>query len=281
MKLARAMTIKCALAGLDAGGGKAVVLDHEHLQRPLAFQRLGERIEELGGIFRTAGDLGTTSDDLHNLARKTQYVHINEADLSGAVAQGVMVAMQACAHLHGHSGIHGLRIAVQGCGAIGSAVARRLTAAGARVIIADIDSERATQFAGAVDAELASPEQILTLDVDIVAPCAIGGVLTQDIAVDIRAWAVCGAANNILGDDRAEQILTRRDILFVPDVVASAGAVIEGVGVSVMKLADRAPLIERIHTTTRTVLEKALAENRLPSEVAEAMAWERIQSAKQ
>jgi leucine dehydrogenase len=119
--LARAMTIKCALAGLDAGGGKCVVLDHPGLDRPRAFAELGARIAELGGGFRTAGDLGTTDADLAAMASTCAWVHAG-SDLAGAVARGVVRCIEACAAVRGVP-VAGLAVAIQGCGAIGAAAA--------------------------------------------------------------------------------------------------------------------------------------------------------------
>ena len=275
--LARAMTVKCALAGLDAGGGKAVVIDHPGLDRARAFEVLGRRIEELGGIFRTAGDLGTGPADLAAMARATRYVHTEETDLAAAVARGLVRCVEACARVHsGADGLDGLRIAIQGAGAIGSAAARALVAAGAIVTIADVDTARARRAAVATGAEVTDPALVLRSDADVIVPCAIGGVIDESLANDLRAWAVSGAANNLLTGDAAAEALLRRGILHVPDVIASAGAVIEGIGRSVMGLADRAPLIDGLGKTAETVLRRARSEDRTPSAIALEIARDRI-----
>jgi len=274
--LARAMTIKCALAGLDAGGGKAVVMLHPGLSRRDAFVALGARIEELGGLFRTAGDLGTTGEDLAAMATATRYVHTDESNLSLAVARGLRRCMEACASMRGREGLAGLRIAIQGCGSIGGAAARELADAGATIFVADVDAGRAMRVADAVGGRVLEPSAVLTADVDIVAPCATGGVVTEEVVPNLRAWAVCGAANNILASPSAGALLAERDVLFVPDVIASAGAVIHGIGATVMGLADRGPLIDALGTTARAVLEGARQERRTPTQVAESLARERI-----
>jgi leucine dehydrogenase len=269
--LARAMTLKCALAGLQAGGGKCVVLDHAGLDRARAFAILGERVAELRGLFRTAGDLGTTAADLAAMATKCPWVHTDESNLAASVARGLVRCAAACAQLKGRE-LRGLKVAVQGAGSIGAAVAAALLEAGADVTIADIDDERAKE----THAKVARPEDILTLDVDIVAPCAVGGVIDTDVANKIRAWAVCGAANNVLASPDAEDALVARDILVVPDVIASAGAVIEGIGRSVMDLPDRTPLIDALGDTARAVLTEAQAARVRPTAVAERLALARI-----
>lgn len=273
--LARAMTVKCALAGLTAGGAKCVVLDHAGLDRARGFRVLGERITELGGLFRTAGDLGTTAADLAAMASRCPWVHADETGLAAAVAHGLLRCVEACAALRG-VGVAGLRVAVQGAGAIGAAVARRLSAAGARLIVADLDAARAHAVAGDTGAAVGDPADILTAPVDVIAPCAVGGVIDVGVARSMRAWAVCGAANNLLASPEAEDALIARDILAVPDVVASAGAVIEGIGRTVMQLADRAPLIDALGTTARRILEESHTTGARPSAIARQIASARI-----
>lgn len=277
LKLARAMTLKCALGGLDAGGGKCVVLDHEGLDRARAFEHLGRRIEELRGVFRTAGDLGTTATDLEAAARGSQYVHTDEGGLAAAVGRGLLRCIEACAGVRGlGGGAIGLRVAIQGAGAIGEAVARALTEAGARVLVADIDGARAERVARAVGGEAIGPEEVLVADVDVVAPCAVGGVVTVEVARRLRAWAVCGAANNALASGEAAVLLAERGILHVPDPIASGGAVVLGVGRSVMGLPDCGPLIDKLGETAREVLEEAARSGRTPSAVAEERAYRRL-----
>lgn len=279
MDLARAMTHKCALAGLAAGGGKAVVLDGEGLDRPRAFEVLGERIERLGGLFRTAGDLGTTLRDLEAMARRTRFVHLEEAALTGAVARGLLRCIEACAARQRRA-VPGLRVAVQGCGAIGSAVARTLAEAGAEITVSDIDPERAQSVAGEIGARVVDPGELLTSDADIIAPCARGKVMTPGVAERLRAWAVCGAANNILASPEAGWALRRRGVLFVPDVIASAGAVVEGIGKTVMGLDDRTSLIDRLGETASEVLRMADERDTLPELAATELAKARLEEAR-
>jgi leucine dehydrogenase len=275
-RLARAMTEKCALAGLAAGGGKAVVLDHPGLDRARGFAMLGERIEELGGLFRTAGDLGTTFADLTELARTTRFVH-DEAGLPGAVGLSTLRCIEAIAARRG-VGVAGLRVAIQGAGAIGGAVAQVLAGAGAQVLIADVDAARARAVAVAVGGQVVAPEDILAAEVDVVAPCARGGVLDAAAAARLRAWAVCGAANGVLADDGVAELLRARGICHVPDALASAGAVIEGIGRSVMGMADRTPLIDALAETTRAILDEAEARALTPLAVARARARQIVAS---
>jgi len=273
--LAQAMTRKCALAGLAAGGAKAVVIAGPGLDRARAFARLGEFVAELGGLFRTAGDLGTTAEDLAAMATTCPYVHVEERGLVEAVARGLVGCVTACAERRGRT-LGGLRVAVQGCGAIGGAVARALHAAGAALTIADIDEARARRLADELGARVVAADMVLLTEVDVVAPCAIGGVITPAVAAELRAWAVCGAANNILASRAAAAVLGGRGVLHVPDEVASAGAVIEGIGRSVMGLADRTPLIDALADTARALLAEAEATGELPVVLAERRARDTI-----
>ena len=276
--LAQAMTRKCALAGLDAGGAKVAVVDHPGLDRPRAFARLGAFIAELDGVFRTAGDLGTTAADLAAMASTCPFVHVDERGLVDATARGLLGCIAACAAARGR-GLVGLRVAVQGCGTIGAAAARALREAGATLVLADVDAARAEALAGELRAEAVDPAEVLRAEVDVLAPCAVGGVITREVAATLRAWAVCGAANNALADLDAGFVLQARGVLHVPDEVASAGAVIEGIGRSVMGLADRGPLIDALGVTARALLEASARTGEPPVVLAERRARARISAA--
>jgi len=283
--LARSMTQKCALAGLAAGGGKGVVVTHPGLDRPAAFALLGRRIEELGGLFRTAGDLGTTDEDLAAMARETRYVHPETPVLTAAVARGVVRCVEAAVRVRAGMGVdaatdlRGLRVAVQGCGAIGAAVARGLADAGATVRVSDVDEARARRLEDELGASVVGPDALLSEDVDVLCPCAVGGVLDRRSAGDVRAWAVVPAANRVFVDDAGEAALASRGILVVPDPISSAGAVVAGIGRSVMGLADPLPLIDALGGTAQDVLLEARRTGALPSAVARARADARVAAA--
>lgn len=280
--LARAMTYKCALAGLPAGGGKGVVRLTADLDRERGFERLGEFIESLGGEFLTAGDMGTTLADLRVMARRTAHVYTDGAALSEAVGRGCVRAMQACVAIRdpGSEGLGGVRVAVQGCGTVGAAVARAARLAGAEILLADVRAEVAEDLAAELGGEVVDAARILEVEVDILAPCAVGGVLTPETAVRLRADAVCGAANNILSSDDVEEILIERGILWVPDALSSAGAVIFGVGRRVVGLDDCGPLIDRVFDTTRQVIIEARRRRWPAGRVARELAERRIREAR-
>ncbi len=277
-RLARAMTLKTALNGLDAGGAKLVVLDHPGMNRALAFRRLAEFIDDLQGRFWTGGDLGVTSEDLEAMAARTPYVAPDEPESSRATGATVVNVMRACATVRGVS-VGDLRVAVQGCGRIGAAVAELLAEEGAELFVADPVAERAEAVARRTGARVMAPEAILAADVDVVSPCALGGVIDTTLATTLKAWAVCGGANNQIAHPVAEQILVERGVLFAPDVIASSGAAIRGVCEAIMKC-DPAPLIAATTNTALEVFEAALSTRERPSLVAEIRANIRIARAR-
>ena len=279
--LARTMTYKCALAGLPCGGGKAVVLDHPGLERGRAFEILGAAVESLGGLFRTAGDLGTHQPDLRAMERRTRYVSLDAQglDLEGATARGVLLAIVEAARAIGADDIADLSVIVQGVGAMGAALATALTDAGARVTLTDLDGARAAEVAMALGARVVDPAEATRTPCDVFAPCAVGGLIDAATAADLPCRVVCGAANNPLSDDAVVDVFEARGVLYIPDFVANAGAVIEGMGHSVLELDDRTSLIERIAETTRAVIDAARVRGVTTLEVARALAQERIAEA--
>ena len=275
-RLAAAMTLKCAIAGLPAGGAKTVVIDHPGMNRPEAFRQLGRYIEDLGGLYRCAGDLGTTAEDLAHVGESTGYVNTTGEQLGTSTGIGIVNCIRACADHRGLGGLAGLRVAIQGCGLIGAGVARMLHAAGAELILADVSSARAEALATSLGASSVPADAIFTQDVDIVAPCAVGHVIDAGVAAGLNAWAICGGANNQLTDPAVAATLHARDILYVPDFLASSGAVIDGVCVSLPGEETLEHRLARLYDTARTILQDADASGESTLAVATRMARARI-----
>lgn len=278
-KLSSAMTLKCAIAGLDAGGGKAVVMVHPDMDRPAAYRRLGDFIEDLGGLYRTAGDLGTTHQDLLSVAERTSYVNTSGAQLGTATGQSIVSCIRACVGDRGLTSLAGLRIAVQGCGLIGAGVARSVAAHGASVVVTDLDEDRAKTLAEEIGGEWLPEADFLAAKVDILSPCAVGAVLTPETVDQINAWAICGGANNQLSEPGVDDLLAERGIAYVPDFLASSGAVIDGIARSVMHI-DPAPLIARLEETALRILQDARFDGRGTDAVGREMARSRIDRAR-
>jgi leucine dehydrogenase len=266
--LARSMTLKCSLAGLDAGGGKAVIMEQEAWDRAAVFRRFGEIVQELRGEFRTAGDLGTTQEDLLAMATSCEYVHTEERSLGDAVALGLHSCMEVLAQIKERE-LSGLNVAVQGCGAIGSAVARQLQDRVAQLWVADVDEVLAAEVAAQCGAATLAPEACIAADVDLLSPCAIGGAIRQDNAKSIRAWGLCGGANLVIADRATQAMLHDLGLLVVPDLIASSGAVIDGIGDTVMGLNadERRGLILGLGETAREVLAQS-RKKQVPTQLA-------------
>lgn len=274
-RLARAMSRKCAISGLPAGGAKCVVFQHDAMDRTAAFQTLGRHIQALGGLYRTAGDLGTTAEDLAAVGAQTGFVNLSGPVLGDATGDTVVNGIAALAAERGVA-LGALRVAVQGAGLIGAGVARRLRDAGARVILADVDAEKAESVAATIGAETLPADRILTADVDILSPCAVGDVITSEVALQVRAWGICGGANNQLASEEAGQILAQRGILMVPDFLASSGAVIVGAAEALPNCPPADQLIAQTESTAREILRRAVLEGEAPTRVAIRLAEERM-----
>jgi leucine dehydrogenase len=273
--LARAMTWKCALAGLPAGGGKAVVLDHPGLDRERAYRLVGRAVQQLGGVFFTGPDVGTNAADLAVVATETQFVARDQdggpGDLAGATADGVAAAIRAVA-ARLELAPSGLTVAVQGLGAVGAKLCAELATWPVRLLVSDVVPERAAAVAAAHGATIVAPEAITATPCDVFAPCALGGVLTAAVAARLPARAVCGAANNIFAGGEAAFVLHRRGIPVVPDFVANAGALI--LGATWHLTGRRAPRdrVLRIGDTAGELLDRARAMDAPPITIAAAMA---------
>lgn len=286
LRLSEAMTLKASIAGLHQGGGKAVVLleapDAPHPEPVL--RALGRGINELGGRYLAAEDVGATQGDMDVIALETPWVTGvapaagGSGDPSPVTALGVLAAMRSVARvLDGEPAIAGYRVAVQGAGHVGAHLVAELVAAGATVVVADVNDERAREVATEHGAQVVAPEEILGIECDLLAPCALGGVLDEATVPVLRCRAVCGAANNQLADDRVDDLLHARGVLYAPDFVANAGGIIniaeEFTGYSRDRALERTAGIE---DTMTEVLERSRGEGRAPGRVAEDMARDRI-----
>jgi leucine dehydrogenase len=286
LRLSEAMTLKAAMAGLHQGGGKAVVLwdDPDRARPHELLHALGRAIDGLGGRYLAAEDVGATTADMDALAEVTPWVTgVSESlggsgDPSPVTAFGVLCSMRAALHARsGSSALHGKRVMVQGAGHVGAHLARLLADEGAVVLVADRDPLRAAAVAAATGAEVVDAAQALTTWCDVLAPCALGGVLTEEIAPLLRCRVIVGAANNQLVDRAADVAIARRGILVVPDFVASAGGIVNIAEEFTGYDRDRAyAATARIEDTTARVLEWARHDGVTPTDAALAMARRRV-----
>lgn len=281
LRLSRAMTFKCALADVPGGGAKTVVLADHLNDRRRAMERLGEFIEELDGRYRCGPDVGFVESDRLALCSATRwYAHRREKlrPAGEATAEGAEWGIRAAVqHVLGRDSLAGITVAVQGLGSVGGALARRLLAAGARVIGADPDPE-ACEAARRAGVELVDPGAIYDQEVDVFAPCALGGTLHEVSVARLRARLVAGCANNVLARAEHAELLHRRGAVFVPDFVLNAGALIEGAGHDATGRTEFGPELRRIGDTVLRVLRRAEAGGTTPLQAALELAREILES---
>jgi len=231
LRLARGMTYKNAVAGLNLGGGKAVIIgDNRTPNREMLFRAHGRFVDSLGGRYVTAEDVGTSTTDMDFVHMETNYVSGLQGasgDPSPVTAHGVFRAMQATARYRwGSDDLSGRTVAIQGCGNVGYHLARELHAVGASLIVADLDAERVKRVMHETGARGVAVADVLDQAADILAPCALGGGLNDETIPQLRVELVVGAANNQLLEDRHGDMLEARGVTYAPDYVANAGGVI-------------------------------------------------------
>ena len=277
ISLAQGMSYKAALAGLGFGGGKAVIIRNPHVEnRAALFEAFGRFVDTLQGRFITAVDSGTSTLDMDCIAQSTQHVTSTTAsgDPSPHAAMGVFAGIRATAMARlGSDNLEGLRVAVQGLGNVGYALAEQLHAAGAELLVSDHDPGRVQLAMQQFNAHPVANDSLINTPCDIFAPCGVGPVLTGQSAMQLRCAAVAGAANNQLTTLQVADQLESRGILYAPDYVINAGGLIyvalkhqgEDVGTITAHLA-------RIPSRLTEVFAHAQAEKRSPARVAQTLA---------
>ena len=285
LRLAEAMSLKAAAAGLHQGGGKAVVLvdDPDAPRSDALLRAMGRAIDDLGGRYLAAEDVGATPHDMQVIASETPWVTGVEGpggsgDPSPMTAYGVVRAMSTVLEqLDGDDSLEGKRVVVDGVGHVGTHLARLLAAAGARVAVADVNADRVDGLAHEIDAQPVPVERALEEECDVLAPCALGGVLDEKTIPRLQCRAVCGAANNQLAELADDDALAARGILYAPDFVVNAGGIInlaeEFVGYDRENARRRTA---EIAGTLRRVFEIARDEGVPPGRAAEQLARRRI-----
>jgi len=287
LRLSEAMTLKASAAGLDQGGGKAVVLvDDPDVPRSVELlHALGRTIDELGGRYLAAEDVGATTRDMDVIDDVTPWVTGVSSDRGGSgdpspvTALGVLAAMRATlVELDGTRDLAGRVVAVQGTGHVGSVLTAFLVDAGASVILADVNEARAREVAAAHGAAVVGAHEILEQECDVLAPCALGRAVNDRNLATLQCRAICGAANNQLVGDVVDELLAERGILYAPDFVANAGGIIniaeEFTGYSRAIALER---VQQIEATTKRVFEVARERGLPPGRAAIALARERIE----
>lgn len=233
LRLSQAMTYKCAIAGIPFGGGKAIVVADPKKDKTIELlHAFGQAVDSLGGRYITSFDIGTTMGDIRTIGETTSHVGRVDAafgNASASTAQGVLACIEtSIKYLLGDDrSLAGIRVAIQGVGNVGGRLAGLLAARGAKLVLADIDPNRVNRLARELDAGISGVDEILAADVDVLAPCALGGILSEASINRIRAPIIPGRANNQLASASVGNALRDRGILYAPDYVTNADGIID------------------------------------------------------
>ena len=283
LRLSRGMTYKSALAGLPFGGGKSVILgDPQRDKSPALLHAMGEFVDSLGGCYIAAEDSGTGVDDIRAMSECTAYVSGLEegaehgGDPSPSTAYGVYLAIRtALQHRLGADSMQGLRVAIQGLGKVGFHLAGYLKADGAEVCGADVNADNLRRAVAVHGVRAVAPAALLSLEADVLAPCALGAVLTHDSIDALRVGIVAGAANNQLAGEQQADHLRDRGILYCPDFLINAGGIIDVYHQRIGS--DKAVMrehVRRIEANLREILYRSDRAGRSPHRIAEELAEE-------
>lgn len=290
LRLSKGMTYKAAMANLPQGGGKAVIMgDPRRQKRPALMQAMGRFVDTLKGQYITAEDSGISVNDLQAVATQTQYVAGTSAQYNAlgetptgnpapSTAYGVFVGIKQTVKHVLKSDLNGVKVAIQGMGHVGYRVAKQLREEGAELYVADIYPERLVNAQEALGATVVAPQEILTLPVDVIAPCAMGAAINDESLPDIRARIIAGAANNQLAREELGNLLHKRGICYAPDYVINAGGIID---IYHQKRSDSSDDALRAHLakigdTLTEIYQCAEAENTATNLVANRIAEERF-----
>jgi leucine dehydrogenase len=289
LRLSRAMSYKCALAGLPLGGGKAVIIgDPNKTKTVLLLQTYGEFLNRIGAQFSTGEDVGMSMEDCEIIRQVSPYVAGTQSSGAGnpaihtasGVLYGLPAVLRAVLNREDFAGVH---FAIQGLGNVGWQLCRMLYQAGSQLSVSDLSWDRMQEARTLLGATLVSPERIHAADVDIFVPCAMGGIINKETVKSIRAKAVAGAANNQIESREVGEELQRRGILFAPDYVINAGGII-GAAAELARIPGRKFLVQglvetrlkRIQERLDAIFEAAKMNRMTPEATAEKMAQEII-----
>ncbi len=288
LRLSRGMSFKAACAGLDLGGGKAVIIGDPTKDKTEALLRaFGRFVQSLNGRYITACDVGTYPEDMELVGRETRWatgsdpVYGGSGDSGILTAYGVYVGMKATAErVWGTPDLGGRHVAVQGLGKVGRRLVEHLVEEGAKLTVADVNAAAVAQVAEAHTVEVVAPDEIHGVDADILSPNALGAVLTETTIPELQVEAVCGGANNQLGRDSDADLLRERGVVYAPDYVVNSGGLINvsdelhPAGYSSERCIRRA---DRIGQTLREIFELADEQGVSTEVAAERVAMRRIE----
>ncbi len=282
MRLARGMSYKAALADIPFGGGKAVILRPDRpFNREALMLSFANCINSMAGRYITAVDSGTDPADMDIIARRSQYSSSGSLDGSPAphTATGVIAGMRACLkHRLGHADFSRTHIALQGLGNVGLPIAEQLTAAGARLTVADIDANKAQDFAAQhANIEVVAAAEIHRSHCDIFSPCALGAVINEQTLPELNCRIIAGSANNQLAEPQHGDLLHQQGILYAPDYAINAGGVIYiGLHRHHLSLTEIERKIQAIETTLGDIFQQSEHSQTAPHRIADRLAEAKI-----
>jgi leucine dehydrogenase len=290
LRLSRAMSYKNAMADLDLGGGKAVIIGDSRTQKsPALFEAFGRAIEDVGGKYWTAEDVGVSPSDLMHTRKTTRYVAgltghpAASGDPSPVTADGVFRGIQLGVRRALNRDLDGVTVAVQGVGHVGGFLCDQLHAAGAKLVITDVNEDLLKAVATRTNAKVVTPGSIFDADAEVFAPCALGGAINADTLPRLKCRVIAGGANNQLADADIGRAVFDHGILYLPDYVINGGGIINVAGE--IRALDRNEAFDpawvetklaRLMETLGEVLDRSKAERRPSDQVANEIARSRI-----
>jgi leucine dehydrogenase len=286
LRLSRGMTYKAACAGIPVGGGKAVIIANPENKNEDLFRAYGRFVERLNGRFITGQDVNLTPNDVRAISKETRYV-VGVEERSGGpapvTAWGVFLGLKAAVEFRLQtSDLKGLKVAVQGLGNVGQNLCRHLHEHGAKLFVTDISKEKTEKVKRLFGATVVEPEEIYSLDVDVLSPCALGGILNSETIPQIKASVIAGAANNQLGVELLHgQMLTAKEILYAPDYVINAGGLInvynEMIGYDEEKAFKQ---VHNIYDTLLAIFDISKQQEITTNDASKQLAEDRIRKAR-
>ena len=294
LNLSRAMSYKNAVADLELGGGKSVIMARAGEEKtPALFEAYGRAVEAVGGRYWSAEDVGVSPGDLAHARKWTRYVAGLEGhaaasgDPSPVTAEGIRRGIALCVRRVLGSDLKGVTVAIQGAGHVGAYLAEKLAGDGAHLVIADINQAAVEALAARTGAKVVSPDDILDADAEVFAPCALGGAITQAALDRLKGKIIAGGANNQLADAEVGQSLYDRGLIYAPDFVINGGGIIN-VAAEIRAL-DKGEALDpawvetklaRLMVTLEEILDRSKAEHRPTHEIAIEVAQSRIVAAR-
>jgi leucine dehydrogenase len=294
LRLSRGMSYKNAMAELDLGGGKAVIIGDSRSQKtPELFEAFGRAVDSLNGRYWTAEDVGVSPADLESTRKTTRFVAGLEGhaaasgDPSPVTAEGVFRGVRLCVERALNRDLKGVHVAIQGVGHVGGYLAEKLHAAGAVLTIADVNQTALNAVAAKTGATIVSTDAIFDVEADVFAPCALGGAISAATLPRLKARIIAGAANNQLADAMIGQAVFDRGVLYAPDYVINGGGIIN-VAAEIRGLEAGAAFdgdwvaakLDRLAQTLAEVIDQSIAEKRPANLVADEIARARIAAAR-